>query len=148
MRKNSVYPNAYARIRGGEEAPGISGKVEFYQTPKGVLVVARIFGLPKNSETGFFAFHIHEGFDCGGGGFLKTGSHYNPKNQIHPKHSGDLPPLLSCDGEAYMSVLTNRFNVREIIGRTVVIHDADDDYTTQPAGNAGTKIACGIIRIG
>jgi len=52
---------------------------------------------------------------------------------------------LSCDGNAYMQVLTNRFSVREILGKTVVIHSHPDDFHTQPAGNAGEKIACGVI---
>jgi Cu-Zn family superoxide dismutase len=50
------------------------------------------------------------------------------------------------DGNAIMAVKTNRFSIHEIIGRTVVIHSQPDDFTSQPAGNAGTKIACGVIR--
>lgn len=61
-------------------------------------------------------------------------------------HAGDLPPLLSCQGNAYLSVKTDRFSVNEIIGRTVVIHSNPDDFHTQPAGNAGKKIACGVIQ--
>lgn len=135
---------AAAWIYGGETHPELIGKVSFTPCLQGTVVTARIFGLPE-SETGFFAFHIHEGNGCGGEDFSDTGSHYNPDAMPHPRHAGDLPPLLSCGGNAYLSVLTDRFSVREIIGRTVVIHSGTDDFKTQPAGNAGTKIGCGEI---
>ena len=138
-------PYAAAQIRGGMEAPQLSGCVQFYQENGCVLIVAKISGLPKESETGFFGFHIHEGNACSGTDFSSTGSHYNSSDQVHPKHAGDLPPLLECQGNAYLSVRTDRFSVSEIIGRTVVIHSDPDDFHSQPAGNAGTKIACGVI---
>lgn len=141
-------PDAVARICGGIEAPQISGCVQFYQESGSVLIEARISGLPRESETGFFGFHIHQGKDCSGSDFSGTGSHYNPTDQSHPKHAGDLPPLLECHGNAYLSLRTDRFSVREIIGRTVVIHSDPDDFHSQPAGNAGKKIACGVIRKG
>ena len=140
------YPDAVAEIRGGMDAPQLTGCVRFYQENESVLVQARISGLPRKSATGFFGFHIHQGESCSGTDFPKTGSHYNPMDQVHPKHAGDLPPLLSYHGKAYLSVKTERFSVNEIIGRTVVIHSDPDDFHSQPAGNAGKKIACGIIR--
>ena len=139
-------PDAVAEIRGVVEAPQLSGCVQFYQENGFMLIVARISGLPKGSETGFFGFHIHQGESCSGTDFSKTGSHYNPTGQAHPKHAGDLPPLLSCRGNAYLSVKTDRFTANEIIGLTVMIHSDPDDFNTQPAGNAGKKIACGVIR--
>ena len=138
-------PDAVARIRGGMEAPQLTGCVAFYQENGCVLVVAKIFGLPSASETGFFGFHIHQGENFCGTDFSGTGSHYNPTEQAHPKHAGDLPPLLACQGNAYLSVRSDRFSVKDIIGRTVVIHSDPDDFHTQPAGNAGKKIACGVI---
>ena len=51
-----------------------------------------------------------------------------------------------CKNRAYLSVLTDRFNVSDIIGRTVIIHNMPDDFTSQPSGNAGEKIACGVIK--
>lgn len=139
-------PDAVARIMGGEEAPQLSGCVRFYQENECVLIKAKISGLPKANETGFFGFHIHQGRDCSGAGFPGTEGHYNPLGQGHPEHTGDLPPLLWCRGDAYLSVKTDRFSVNEIIGRTVVIHSDPDDFHSQPAGNAGEKIACGVIQ--
>lgn len=145
MYKETACPDAVARLRGGEEAPRIWGEVKFYQTRSGVLVIADVSGLPEGNGNGFFALHIHEGDSCSGEGFADTKGHYNPTGAPHPRHAGDLPPLLSCGGRAYLAVHTNRFRVEEILGHTVVIHSGADDFHSQPAGNAGTKIACGRI---
>lgn len=138
-------PDAVARIQGGIEEPQLSGCVWFYQENGCVLVVAKIFGLSKESETGFFGLHIHRGQNCSGPDFSGTGSHYNPVERVHPKHAGDLPPLLECQGNAYLSIRTDRFSVSDIVGRTVVIHSDPDDFHSLPAGNAGMKIGCGVI---
>ena len=63
----------------------------------------------------------------------------------HPFHAGDFPPLLENNGYAYSKFLTNKFKISEIIGKVIIIHDLPDDFTTQPSGNSGTKIACGVI---
>lgn len=144
MRKQLCEPEALACVRGGAEYPCLKGVVRFRQLREGTLIEAEITGLPE-SETGFFAFHIHEGTDCCGEDFSDSGSHYNPCKTMHPKHAGDLPPLLSANGRAWLQVLTDRFRVRDVIGRTVIIHSDPDDFRTQPSGNAGTKIACGVI---
>lgn len=146
MRCCKNKPDAVARIAGGVEAPKLSVCVQFYQENGCVLIEAKISGLPKTSESGFFGFHIHQGRDCSRVEFPGTEGHYNPLGQGHPEHAGDLPPLLWCRGAAYLSVKTDRFSVSEIIGRTVVIHSDPDDFHTQPAGNAGKKIACGVIQ--
>ncbi len=137
-------PGALARVAGGRLAPCLFGSVKFYEIGENVLVVADISGLPQ-STTGIFALHIHNGGSCGGVDFEKTGTHYNPTDMPHPNHAGDLPPLFSCSGKAFLAVLTDRFQIRDIMGKTVVIHSQPDDFTTQPAGNAGEKLACGII---
>ena len=137
--------DAAAIVNGSKKHPDLRGKVLFFQEKDGVLIKAEIVGLPKN-ESGFFGFHIHEGKDCSGEGFPDVAGHLNPQSSPHPSHTGDLPPLLSCGGNAPMTVRTCRFRVREIIGRTVIIHLGADDFTTQPSGNAGEKIACGVIR--
>lgn len=77
--------------------------------------------------------------------FADAKTHFNPTQCPHPLHSGDLPPLLENNGYAYMSVLVNKFRLSDIIGKVIIIHDMPDDFTTQPSGNSGTKIACGKI---
>ena len=135
-------PEAVACVSGEGK---LCGCVKFYAAGCGCLVAAEIRGLPE-SDTGYFAFHIHEGGDCGGTDFSDTGGHFNPEKQAHPRHAGDLPPLLSDHGTATLLVQTSRFTPGEVIGRTVVIHQNPDDFHTQSAGNAGRKIACGMIR--
>lgn len=152
MFKANYKPNSAADISGGENYPGIRGRVIFRQQKNGVLVTADIYGLPTGEtgcDSGVFGFHIHEGEDCGSNGqepFSNTTGHYNPGDCPHPYHAGDLPPLFENDGYAYMSFLTNRFTATEIIGRTVVIHLKPDDFHSQPSGNSGEKIACGVIK--
>lgn len=145
------YINAIAQIKGSIKYPKITGTVQFYQCKSGVLVTARIFNLPFSNEpcsNRIYGFHIHEGNSCTGNmedPFADSMTHYNPTNCPHPYHAGDLPPLFGNKGHAYMSVLTDRFTVNEIIGKTVIIHAQPDDFKTQPSGNSGEKIACGII---
>jgi len=144
MRSVSAYISAIAHIRGGTQAPKLCGQVIFYQRKKHVLISVNIKGLPQTGS-GFFGFHIHEGNSCTGADFADTGTHYNPANAPHPQHAGDLPPLMLCNGGACQTVATDRFRVADILGKTVVIHSMPDDFTSQPAGNAGTKLACGVI---
>ncbi len=145
MNRGLAIPNATASIRGSSEFPNLFGQVDFYQKKDCVLVEANIKGLPQ-TDTGFFGFHIHQGDNCLGTNFSGTGSHYDPTDAPHPAHAGDLPALMLCNGGAYQAVATDRFSVADIIGRTVVIHSMPDDLTSQPAGNSGAKIACGVIK--
>lgn len=145
-------PQAIAQVRGSREFPKINGTVYFYQRKFGVLVITQIFGLPKGTDecnSPIFAFHIHSGGSCTGNDedcFADSMGHYNPKNCPHPYHAGDMPPLFGCGGYAFSAFFTDRFSVREIMGKTVIIHSGADDFTTQPSGNPGTKIACGVIK--
>ena len=142
---------AVAHIRGSQDFPDLHGTVQFRQTPRGVLVTAEIVNLPTEGfpKNGIFGFHIHEGHACSGpenNPFADAGGHYNPTGAPHPFHAGDLPPLFGNNGYAWMEVLTDRFALGEVIGRTVIIHRQPDDFTSQPAGNAGMRIGCGIIQ--
>lgn len=146
-------PQAAACLSGGEDHPGLSGTVRFYRTVPGILVWAEVHGLPcaqAPCQSRVFGFHIHEGTDCGGTmaePFSGAMSHFDTSDCRHPHHAGDLPPLFGTGGGCALSLfLTDRFTVQEVIGRTVIIHDQPDDFTTQPAGNAGRRIACGVIR--
>ncbi len=149
INKFSDFPLCLARIFGNTLAPNLYGLVRFYQTPRGVWVEAEAHHLPPN-ETGFYGFHIHEYGNCElgaeGSYYKSAGGHYNPTDQPHPRHSGDLPMLLATStGYARLFFLTDRFTVKDIIGRSVIIHIGRDDYTSQPSGNSGARIGCGII---
>lgn len=140
-------PSAYAVIQGDAKAPNLKGMAYFYQIPQGgVLVEVEASGLPQkeNETSSFFGMHIHENGDCTPP-FDKVGNHYNPANTAHPQHAGDLPPLLSNSGYSYLVFYTDRIQIKEIIGRALIIHSAPDDFTTQPSGNSHEKIGCGVI---
>ena len=144
MNNLKIKPVAAAELRGDAEHILLRGTVKLYQLPGGVLVEADLTGLPPTDS--FFGFHIHEGNACTGTDFADTGPHYNPLDVPHPDHAGDLPPLLGNHGRAYMLVLTDRFSIKDVIGRTVVIHSMPDDFRSQPAGDSGIKIGCGVFR--
>lgn len=137
---------AYAALQGMSD--DLYGNIRFYDTMfGGVLIEADVTGLPDGYVPGgsaFFGFHIHETGDCSEQ-FMRTGDHFDKNDLEHPLHSGDLPPLLSNNGYAYMAFYDERFRLSDLLGRSVVIHDQRDDFTTQPSGDSGEKIACGVI---
>lgn len=141
-------PNAYALVNGGRTYPDISGIVKFYDTSyKGVILYAEFFHLPLYTPfniPSFYGFHIHDIGDCSHD-FANTGGHYNPNNQLHPYHAGDLPPITSYDGYSWMYVYIQQLRLEDVIGRSIIVHKMADDFTTQPSGNSGEKIACGIV---
>lgn len=146
-------PTAYALINGGPLAPKINGRALFYPLSDGIYLRVCVTGIPLYTSEGkpslFHGFHIHEFDSCNIGDpknpFMSSGGHWNPTNELHPYHYGDLPPLMSSNGIAAMSVYVSRFCVKDIIGKTLIIHENTDDFTSQPAGNSGHKLACGVI---
>lgn len=130
-------PAAYAKIKGNNTHPDIKGRVDFYETYGGTVLVASVQGLPERSgegDQGYHGFHIHTGSACTEneqGEFSSAGGHYNPADTLHPAHAGDLPPLLSNNGTAWMAVYTGRFYPEDVIGHTVIIHEKADDFRMQ-----------------
>ena len=129
-----------------------SGMVMFHLQTDGVFMHARVRGLKPNQEHGF---HIHEKGDCSSGDGMSTGGHFNPTGQPHgpqhaAHHAGDLPALKAdAKGEADLRVelkgLGIGSGVADIVGRGLIVHALPDDYTTQPTGNSGARIACAVI---
>ncbi|PAB61162.1 superoxide dismutase family protein [Anaeromicrobium sediminis] len=154
----SKYPYiAIANVRGGPIRPQIRGVIFIRDVPGGALVYANIQGLPPYQPArgdldpiGPFGFHIHEFGNCNIGEsdapFKDAGGHWNPTNQPHGNHAGDFPVLFSNDGRTTMEFFTNKFKVRDVIGKSIIIHENPDDYRTQPSGNAGRRLACGVIK--
>lgn len=142
-------PTALANIVGNAAYPNLNGTVSFYTVPnRGTVVEVEVHNLPNGMDgnpNAFFGFHIHENGDCSDS-FQNTGNHYNPSGAAHPSHAGDMPPLMSNGGYAWAVFYDDRFTPAEILNRSVVIHRMPDDFTTQPAGDAGEKIGCGVIR--
>lgn len=145
-------PEAYADIKGSSSYPRLTGKALFYPFWTGTLVFIYAAGLPYSEAKcpdNICAFHIHGGNACTGTKeepFANAGTHYNPANCPHPAHAGDLPPLFSNHGAAMQMFYTERFTPQDIIGKTAIIHRKPDDFTTQPSGNPGEMIACGVIK--
>jgi len=130
------------------------GSVSFVEVDRGLLIRADVRGLPPG---GVFGFHVHEKGDCSSADFTSAGGHFNPggKPHAHPtrpeRHAGDLPNLTAdAEGNAVYVFETKLLTVTKgpnsVVGRAVVIHARPDDYTSQPAGNSGPRIACGLIR--
>lgn len=147
-------PCAMACLGGSFKFPNIHGMVRFYNAGRGkALTVFDIKGLPVERERcaeRFFAIHIHEKGTCEGTvdePFSEAGAHYNPYDCPHPTHAGDLGVLFAdCQGTAQSAMFFDSFSIGEIIGGSVIIHKNPDDFITQPSGNAGERIACGIIK--
>lgn len=148
---------AYAKFRGSIYAPNLHGEIYFYQVYGGTEVHVEVWGLPlyqpaSNGESPIspFGFHIHEFGLCEKGDskdpYESAGGHWNPTNQPHGNHAGDFPVLFSNNGYARMSFFTDKFIPAEIINKSVIIHQNPDDYRTQPSGNSGKRIGCGVIK--
>lgn len=126
----------------------VAGTVQFYEIDGGVLVEASVTGLTRRGH----AFHIHENGDC-----ANPGGHFNPDGAPHARwnaerhHAGDLPMLVADrSGLTKLSAAVYGPSARpgkySIIGRTVVVHERRDDLYSQPDGDAGPPLACGVIR--
>ncbi|MEW6658543.1 MAG: superoxide dismutase family protein [Thermodesulfobacteriota bacterium] len=131
------------------------GEAQLVETPHGVKITLKVENLPP----GVHAFHIHEKGDCHCPDFMSSGGHFNPfgkkhglKNQEGP-HAGDLPNLVvGEDGKETLEVIASRVTLKpgknsllQPGGTSLMIHANPDDYLTDPAGNAGPRIACGTI---
>lgn len=141
-------PTAVARL---DVSPGstVWGNVRFVEIGGKVTVRADVRGLRPGGQ---FGFHVHEKGNCSA-----PGEHFNPAGKPHghyrvaERHAGDLINLQSdAEGVAVYAFETNLLTVTagptSVVGRTIVIHADSDDYRTQPAGNSGSAIACGVIR--
>ena len=129
-----------------------AGIVTFTKTKRGVRVVATIHGLTPGEH----GFHIHEKGDCSAPDATSAGAHFNPSGMPHGgpnslrRHSGDFGNITANDvGTARADFVDPYLTFQgpsSIIGRAVIVHAQADDLVTQPAGNAGARVACGVIQ--
>ena len=130
------------------------GEVRYTQQGGQLAVVARVSGLKPNQAHGF---HVHEKGDCSAPDATSAGGHFNPGAAPHgapsaPHHAGDMPSLMAdAQGNAQASfAIDGRLAgdaASAFVGKAVIVHAMPDDYTTQPTGNSGARIACGVIRM-
>jgi len=132
------------------------GEATFEQVGDKVRVVIFVQGLKPGQEHGL---HIHEVGDCSSGDGMSTKGHFNPHGKAHghpgsmERHAGDLPALKAnkagrANVQADIDVITVTPGPASIIGRGLIVHAGPDDYKTQPTGNAGARVACGVIKAG
>ena len=129
----------------------VSGTVRFTEVDGKLRVDARVAGLTPGEH----GFHVHEAGDCNAPDARSAKGHFNPAGKAHgfhaspERHGGDMPNLLAdVQGEARYAAEVDGLSLNGatgIIGRSVVVHADPDDYQSQPAGNSGKRIACGVI---
>ncbi len=131
----------------------VRGLIVFHQMGDNSLMVrAQITGLKPGAEHGF---HVHEKGDCASTDGTSAGGHFNPDGKPHgppgaAHHAGDLPAL-KADANGAVDVKfrldgpTVTAGPASVVGRAVIVHANPDDYTTQPTGNSGARLACGVI---
>lgn len=134
------------------QGSSVQGQVRFTTQPDGsVRVQGEVLGLAPNSEHGF---HVHEKGDCSAPDGTSAGGHFNPTNTAHARHgsghAGDLPSLYAdATGKATFDFSTRNVTVgygnTNVMGRGVIVHKDADDFQTQPTGNSGARLACGIV---
>jgi Cu-Zn family superoxide dismutase len=129
------------------------GTVTFKSQGDRVVVAAKVGGLAPGAH----GFHIHEKGDCSSGDGMSAGGHFNPLGKPHgsptaaERHAGDMPMLdADASGNATLEVTLDTITIgggaADIVGRAVIVHTNPDDFKTQPTGNAGGRVACGVIR--
>src|ERR1700680_113534 len=129
-----------------------AGTVTFTQKGDKVAIEAKVSGLTPGGH----GFHIHEKGDCSSGDGMSAGGHFNPLGKPHgdpcttERPAGDMPMLLAdSSGNANVTfeldIMTIGSGTTDIVGRGVIVHKDADDYTTQPTGNSGARVACGLI---
>jgi Cu-Zn family superoxide dismutase len=135
------------------EGNNVTGAVTFTKTEGGIEVIANITGLTPGKH----GFHVHEFGDCSSPDASSAGAHFNPGNKPHgapdasSRHAGDIGNIeADSSGKASLKWTDSHMTFDgpgSIIGRAVIVHANEDDLKTQPTGNAGVRVACGVIGI-
>lgn len=148
-------PALRGELRGSADHPTAEGSIFAYWLDGALYLQAELLGLPPDRV---FGFHIHDGIICGSpdsggasGAFDDAGPHLSlcPEGTWcgrHPYHAGNLPPIFSdSDGYAAMEVYIGKALISDYSGKPIILHDMPDDFSTQPSGGSGKRIACGIF---
>jgi superoxide dismutase, Cu-Zn family len=149
-----IYGPSASAVLDSTKGNTAGGKVEFVQKGDKVWVSANVSGLTPGPH----GFHIHEKGDCSSGDGMSAGGHFNPTGKKHgaptmpDHHAGDMPALIA-DGTGNASfkaelegITIGDGGANDIVGKSVIVHKDPDDFSTQPTGNSGARVACGAIR--
>ena len=155
MASRSTVASAHV-VLAPASASLVSGKLTLMPMGSGVHLRGEIGGLAPGST---HAIHIHEKGDCSAADATSAGGHFNPAGKPHGRvgrgdhHGGDMDNI-TANGEGVATVNVHAAGVvlgggaaNDVIGRAVIVHAAQDDYATQPTGNAGARVACGVIKV-
>jgi len=152
MMREAVSARASATLQ-ATEGNSVAGTLEFTSVDGGVRVTGQVTGL----QGGEHGFHVHENGDCSAPDASSAGGHFNPASTAHGRvgqgehHAGDSDNIsANAQGVATVDTLLQGVTLgdatgTDIVGRGVIVHADPDDYTTQPTGNAGGRLACGVI---
>jgi len=147
---NHGQPESAVAHIGPASGSEVSGEVRFSEHGGDTLVEINL----KHLSPGVHGFHVHEKGDCSAEDALSAGGHFNPAGQPHgapdgPHHLGDLGNVTAGeDGTVNMNIHVKGLDLsgdKSIVGRAVVVHSAPDDLATQPSGNSGKRVGCGVI---
>ena len=128
----------------------VSGTVTFTKSGNAVQVVAEVSGLTPGKH----GFHVHEFGDCSAADASSAGGHFNPTKDPHAghdadqRHMGDLGNIeADASGKGRLEFADKKIKIEQIIGKAVIVHEKADDLKTQPTGDAGGRVACGVIGV-
>jgi superoxide dismutase, Cu-Zn family len=128
------------------QGSAVTGSLALAPSPAGVRITGTVQGLAPDGE---FGFHVHERGDCSAPDASSAGAHFNPDQARHGNpggaehHAGDMLNI-RADSEGVAQVDTTAAGT-DLVGKAIVVHESPDDYTTQPSGTSGKRIACGVI---
>lgn len=149
---------ATATLQGAPGDTDFKGTVTFTPEGDGVRVVAHLEGV---DQAGAHGFHVHETGECthgeGDKHFTSAGGHFNPAGVEHacpptePRHAGDLGNIEVTNGTGHAEISTNLLSLsgpNSVVGKAIILHAKADDCKTQPTGDAGDRLACGVVTLG
>jgi len=144
---------ATAKVEGRSNV-AVAGEATFTEVKDGVKLSLTLTGVPP----GVHAVHLHEKGDCSAPDAMSAGGHFNPTSVAHgaptadPHHAGDFGNMtVGADGKGKIDLTTKMLTVADgpnsVVGRAIIIHASEDDMKTQPTGNAGGRIGCGVFAL-